>query len=205
MPRNIRDRIWRYVKPFQDSALLYGFKSGADTALAGALGQTDITAATQVMNLVLEPNNFKPYKIKKETAAGTEESFANFDKVASARQNNLIVSKAGYRPKTKRSNARGSIVYVTVNGIKYGWKFLQTSLPIQAGVIGHQPATGTETDIVFGATFPKPPRMKFVSANREDTLTTFVDPSKVDAALQAGWLMVDEGDYTAEHLKKYIG
>ena len=205
MPRNIRDRVWRFVQPFEDSDLLYGFKSGADTTLKTALGQTDIISTTPVTNLVLEANNFKPYTLKKETAAGSEQSFANYDKIATATQNGLTVAKAGYRPKVKRGNNRGRIVYVTINGVKYGWKFLSTTLPIVLGTIGVTVATGSENDIIYGATFPKPPRMKLIAASREDTLTTFVDPGAVDAASQAGWIMVNEGCHTAEHLRKFVG
>jgi hypothetical protein len=110
------------------------------------------------------------------------------------------VVKAGWDLVRARSNGRRSTtarqkaVYVTLNGVKYAWAMSKRYWNVMSGsakALGIKEVTGTETDLVFGASFPKPPRIKGSVAKGDITAKfgTFYDPSSktpADFSISAG-------------------
>lgn len=204
MPKNTNKVVWRAVKPFANLAYIYGFKGRVDSADALALGQAPITAQTAVLNLVLEANTFRPHEMRKKTAAGSKGSYVHAAKIASAKQAGYEITKKGFEPKKKKSTTLSKVLYITINSVKYGWRLTDgSSTTIDFAKLGITEATGTEADIVYGCTFPRPPRVRIVANGK--TTETFCAPDKLETAAAAGWMKSDDGLYTAEHLAALVG
>lgn len=190
MTRNTKQRELVWVKlPTPYAAIKYGFNSGADAGDKAILGQTAVTAA-DVTGLVIGANNIKPGKATKLKATGSESSFYS-DGTATA------LKAAGWkltRPKISsyRTSSRSELLYVTINGVKYGWRSAKSSgaRPAGADGLGIKSVT-TSKDVIYGCSFPKPPRATAITPDG-NSFSTFVDPSKADK-LPDGWSLAGSG------------
>lgn len=197
MPRNYnpRELVVVEIKP-SGVTLQYGFKSGlkAETDKT-ALGQFSIGDITSNVGLIIGCNNPKPAKARKKNqtsstsgtvttttfTGGSISSFVAHDAYVSAKAAQWIISA----PPDLR-NAQGA-KYVTVNGVKYGWRSPSLPSGVTAPTEDTGVATGDGNDVLcFGCSFPKPPRMKKQLAGG-NTYSSFVAPAKVDDLKTAGW------------------
>lgn len=185
MARTDRKRIV-YVTPFQGSTIKYGFGTNIDEAQGTALGHTALTANAPT-GYVFGANSPKPARASKRYATGTVSSFVDAEKIPAARAADWKIGTAYLR--RGGDSGRSKTVYVTIQGIKYAWQ-IPDDTASRIGTLenlGIRVATGAETDLVFGATTPKPPRAKKAiggEGENQTILSTFYDPSN---ALPAGW------------------
>lgn len=169
--------------PFAD--LIYAFKTIADTATSTILGHTAVTIATPVTGLIYRANHPKPKRASKTFPTEVRSSFVAPAAIAAAVAAGWNVSKAKSNGR-KSNTARQVALYVTLNGINYGWgmskKRWTNGVASSAAALGIKQIT-TENDIVFGATFPKPPRVAgFTGKNGDKRVSSFYDPSNAAAA-----------------------
>lgn len=186
------DRLRVFVEPFQGTPVKYGFPSNVDAAVATACGHQQITG--DVVGLVFGANSPKPGRASRKNAAGeSQSSFYDFAVYFQLIEDGWSVSL----PKRKRggTTARGRSVYVTVNGIKYAWNMTnrQAQRIGDLAGLGIEQATNNDTDLVFGASQPKPPSARKVEVGEggTDVISTFVDPTRADN-LPEGWSLTNE-------------
>lgn len=184
MPRTGPKRLVA-VTPFQGSPIKYGFHTNIDQAQSTQLGHAPVN--TFAAGFVFGANAPKPARARKKFASGVVSSFISAGSVASARSQNWTIGKGRYR--TGGSTPKGKTVYVTIGGVKYGWIMPNSTAQRMGGSLaslGIREAQSTDKDIVFGASYPKPPQASrsVNSASGTSTLRTFYDPS---VTLPAGW------------------
>lgn len=192
MPKNFRDRDLVYVilGPATGN-LRYGFSTGLRSSLRGQFGQIAIVGTSNVQNLVIGANAPKPARASKLLASGYEGSYC-------AHGNRGRLKQSGYkitRPKVRLPGAGrfSDPVYVTINGIKYAW-----NIPNDAGLnragLGIKAAGRDDSDLVWGASFPKPAIAAVQSgANLADRHSSFVDPTN-EGNLPANYAIVKTRD-----------
>lgn len=190
MARNTKPRQLVWVKmPAPVADIKYGFNSGADAGDRGILGQTPVTS-DGLTGLVIGANNIKPGKATKTKPTGTESSFYAHDKRQELRSAGWTLTSPKIR--TKRASKRSDLLYVTINGVKYGWSSAKaTTQPADSAKLGIKAVKSTDVDVIYGCSFPKPPRAKTQIGNGS-SYSIFVDPSKADA-LPDGWALVGNG------------
>lgn len=167
------------------AGLTYAFKTIADGATSTILGHTEVTIATPITGLIYKANHPKPKRASKTFAASVKSSFVAPAAIAAAVAAGWNVSKAKSNGR-KNNTARQVALYVTVNGINYGWGMSKqrwtNGVSSSAAALGIRQIT-TETDIVFGASFPKPPHVNgFTGKNGDKRVSSFFDPSNAAAA-----------------------
>jgi hypothetical protein len=218
MPRNYTNGFSAYVTLKSETyTLKYGYKCRLqrDTAL-GTLGITKIEPAAVtsalMQNFVLGCNSPKPARAAKAFAAATdghESSFVSTDSMTAARADGWKLSMGvSFRPAVSTDNTQ--TYYVTINGVKYGWA--SSRLPsamatlVDITQVGPKLATKDDTDLVYGCSFPKPPKAVKILNDGADRCETFRDPSVV--TLPAGWKPANgrgkSGIYTLEHFKTKV-
>lgn len=175
-----------YVTPFRGSSIKYGFATNIDQTQGNQLGHTDVSAGIPT-GYVFGANSPKPARASKRYATGTVSSFVDADQVAAARAQNWKIGTG--RLRRGGSSGRSKTVYVTLGGINYAWQMPDDTAARIGSLasLGIREATGAETDLVFGATTPKPPRAKKAiggTGESQTIISTFYDPS---ASLPAGW------------------
>lgn len=189
------------VKPFIGTTLKYGFLTNVKESIRTELGQVrvDRTQAATTTGLVIGANAPKPARASKYEVAsqGTVSSF-----VDAVRVSRLPSGWTVGRPKVRRGSQspKTHAVYVTIRGIKYAWRIpKETWVKIggAAAALGIKLATSNDKDLVFGASFPTPPKVGKIMTSGNgglDHISTFCDPSKVDN-LPAGWSTIrDSGE-----------
>lgn len=180
------------VTPFASSPIKYGFNTNIDQAQSTQLGQVGVN--TFASGFVLGANAPKPARARKRFASGVVSSFISAGSVTAARTAGWSVGKGSYR--AGGSSAKGKVVYVTIAGIKYGWNMPNTTAQRIGGALaqlGIREGRTTDKDIVFGASYPVPPKASraVASSGGSSTLTTFYDPTVV---LPAGWRAAGKKD-----------
>jgi hypothetical protein len=176
-----------HVQPIQGLQIRYGFATNIDQAQSTQLGHTALTGAAP-NGYVFGANSPKPARASRRFATGTVTSYISSTVIQQARTQGWAVGKAKLR---RASNtAKSQTCLVTFRGIKYAWQMpKETAQKIGSlQALGIRLATAADTDLVFGANSPKPPR-----ATRrvgEDQISTFYDPS---TTLPADWSAVAEG------------
>jgi hypothetical protein len=168
------------------AGIIYGFRTTIKEAEGGILGHTALTAATPVTGLIFKANSPKPRRASKTFSTGTSSSYIAPAAITAAVAAGWDIVKA--KSNGRKSNSRFQIVvYVTINGVKYAWAMRKTQLALLAdnlSALGIKKATGDETDLVFGASFPKPPRIRSVITTgaagntTSQSSNTFYDPSQ---------------------------
>lgn len=181
-----RDLVW--VTPFGGSSIKYGFLTNAPAATRTACGHNAI-AADYPTGLVIGANAPKPGRASKRTATGTNGSFYDIGQRATLRTDGWSLTY----PKIRRGStgANSNAVYVNLGSIKYAWRMPKTTYTKVGGdraVLGIEDATSNDTDLVWGASYPKPPKASKVEVGADGTnvISTFVDTSAVDS-LPDGW------------------
>lgn len=184
------------------AGLHYAFKTSIKESESTALGHTALTANSPLAGVIYRANAPKPPKATKRLADGsTSTSFIDDGAYISAAAAGwqLIPSKrsGGRRRKTRRT----TVVYVTVNGVKYAWNIRDTLLAkaqSSLSALGVKVAT-KDTDCVFGAAFPQPPKVKIFTTQgaEEITFQTYFDPSN-EESLSVNY-ETTSGRYTLDH------
>ncbi len=173
--------------------------SDADGAV---LGHQAVDVTTPVANLAFGVNYPKPRKATRVRSTGYTSSFVAPSALVTATAAGWDISKA--KSKGRKSNTSLQVVvYVTVNGLKYAWGMSRRAwakVKANAPKFGIREATDADTDLIFGAQFPKPPRVaSSITSGRGDSakslkVTTFCDPSNLDQ-IPRGFSIID-GQYT---------
>ncbi len=184
-----------YVKPFSSATILYGFKTNVRQSTSTECGHIAVDPDNLPNNLVFGANAPKPGRATRQTTTGSESSFYDISKYGALKQNGYSLSRPSYR--LRSSGRRSYTTYVTIGanesgagGVKYAWnmpKSLYDQIEGELTALGIRVADGSETDLVFGASSPKPPKASKVilEGTGSKTLSTFYDPSK--SALPEGW------------------
>ena len=170
--------------PYAD--ITYAFRTTIKETEGTVLGHVALTAATPVAGLIFKANSPKPKRASKTFATGTSSSFIAEAAITAATAAGWDIAKA--KANGRKSNSRFQIVvYVTINNVKYAWAMKKSQLKLLAdnfAALGITKATGKEIDLVFGASFPKPPRIRSITTSGAEGNTisqssnTFYDPSK---------------------------
>jgi hypothetical protein len=177
------------VKPFANAGIVYGFKTNVNDAVRAALGHTPVDLANAPATLVIGANSPKPGRATKRTADEYNSSFYDYENYGTLRADGWAASLPNRRRGSVGANSRA--VYVTVNTVKYAWKMpigLYDALAATRSQLGITDATSNDTDLVWGASFPKPTRVSatIVGTGGTNVLSTFCDPTRLDN-LPAGW------------------
>lgn len=192
MARNIGERELRYVS--LDLAgitgIKYCFRSGLKESLKDNFGQTNVTSQVNVDKLIFEANNIKPAKASVFTqGTGYEGSFCSTNKVKTLKADGAQVTRAKYRPQALSGRANSNLYYVTINGLKFGYRVVAAagSMPTDfASVTGMTLATGNDV-VIMGASFPRLGQLKYLDSATGVVLSFLCDPAKYDNALPDGW------------------
>jgi hypothetical protein len=177
----------------------YGFRTTVKESTGTILGHQVLDASTPVAGLLFKANSPKPRRASRRTATGLESSFVAPSAVVAAIAAGFDITKA--KPNGRKGFSQFQIpVYVTVNNIKYAWgmrKAQKAKLGANLAAMGIREATGAEQDLVFGASFPKPPRATSVvtSKNGSVSSTSFIDPSNLEQL--ASKFSIQDGQFTA--------
>jgi hypothetical protein len=163
----------------------YGFRTTLNTSHSSVLGHQVLDATTPVMGLIFKANHPKPKRASKTFATGTNSSFIAPSAIAGAIAAGWDIVKAKSNGRKSKSTFQIP-VYVTINGVKYAWgmkKSQKAKLGANMAALGIKEVVGTEQDLVFGASFPKPPRVQSVTVSGRGagatsvSSNTFYDPS----------------------------
>lgn len=195
-------RRMAHVQPFTGSTLRYGFKTNVEPKIGTEAGHKIITA-TAIPGLVIGANAPKPARgTKTRVTGGRIQTFSTF--VDAAKRNSLPSGWTVARPKVRRGRqtSKTVIAYVTIQGVNYAWnlpKDTYNKIKGQIPILGIKIATSADKNLVFGASYPKPPKAGTTLASSGggiDNISTFVDPSALDR-LPANWSpLKDDGSET---------
>jgi hypothetical protein len=181
-----------HVVPYTSSTIKYGFFTNADGSTQTALGHTAITGAYPT-GLVLGANAPKPGRATRFRATGVESSFVSATARTTAVAAGWKVSPG--RVRNGASSTKSKTVYVTVESNKIAWKmpqFLYAKISTDMAALGILDATSADLDLVFGARYPRLPRVGKIEVPQSGApskLTTFCDPDALDT-LPEGWTTV---------------
>jgi hypothetical protein len=188
------------------AGIKYGFRTTVKESTSTILGHQALDVSTPVTGLIFKANSPKPRRASRRTATGLESSFIAPSAVAAATAAGFDITKA--RPNGRKSITQFQIpVYVTVNGIKYAWGMRRTQkakLGANFGALGIKEANGSEQDLVFGASFPKPPRAESIVTSKDGSISssTFYDPT--NQAQVVGKFRTEDGQYTAASWADFV-
>jgi hypothetical protein len=161
------------VVPFMGSSLKYGFHTNIDQAQSTQLGHAPVNTRS-VPGFIYGANAPKPARARKRFASGVVSSFWS-------------VGKGRFR--TGGNTPKGKVVYVTISGVKYGWVMPNTTAQRMGGSLaqlGIRTSTSQDKDIVFGASYPTPPKAsRPMAGGTGSVISTFYDSS---VNLPPGWL-----------------
>lgn len=185
------DRRLVAVNPFAASTIFYGFLTNVDPSVSAALGHLDITG-TYPLGLVIGANAPKPPRASRERPTGVESSFVDSTVISAARAAGWKIRSGKIR--LGSSSIKSKTVYVSDGTVKYAWNMPLTTYNRVGAVradLGIIDATPADDDLVFGASYPKMPRVatKEFGTGGVDIISTFCDPQKLNA-LPAGWFSV---------------
>ena len=196
------------VAPYADHH--YVFRSPIKESEGAILGHVLVTASTAVAGLIFKANHPKPKRASKTFATGTTTSYIAPAAIAAAIAAGWDIVKA--KSNGRKSASRFQVpVYVTIGTVKYAWAMKKTQLAkLSANLeaLGIKKATGEEQDLVFGASFPKPPRIRSIAtigkgdAATAAISTTFYDPSQ--KKIPADFAITSSGQYTAADWADFV-
>lgn len=185
-PRGVRVPVFVEVT----GSIKYGFQASPNsTPYRNALGHT---AYTNQAGVFFGANSPKPNRATKtigaagQVAAHTVGSFCDSSKIDTLRADNWIITRTGRRRGLKTSG-RSRTVYVEMPGDwNYAWNITADDVDLAAD-LGFAQATAATENLVWGVSYPKPPRAsrRMAGANH----SSFIRPqaSVIDAAIGAGW------------------
>jgi len=198
MPRNYTKGTPAFVviKHGEGTNVKYGFKCRLQKEgnyLELGITKSPTIDAAFLQDFVLGCNSPKPNRAtKRETTDthGYESSFISTANIADAKKKGWKIARSKV-PQAPSNTTLSHTCYVTLNGIKYAWQ----AAKVPAGVTVAYDAIGVkivaagakESGLIWGATFPKPPRAEIEIKIGESisNFSTFADPAKFP--LPAGW------------------
>lgn len=183
----------------------YGFMTNIDEAESAQLGQFPgrtggENSGSYIDKLIIGANAPQPPRMTKKTLAYSVSSYVSYDKITQAVGNGWTKGKeTTYRG--ARQTKLSKLVFVTIRGIKYAWRMRteqHAKLQPFSANIGFKDASANDIDLVYGASYPKPPTIGIVISGTDgtDSLSTFCDPVKVND-LKEGWFLIDPGNYAS--------
>ena len=184
------------VRPFAAAPILYGFKTNCKAATSTACGHTDVDYANLPATIVFGARAPKPGRASRLNTDEYESSFFDYTVYGALK----TAGWATTRPFVRRPSvsSRSITVSVSTNStggatgvIKYAWNMpiaLYNKIESELAGLGIDVPSAGDTDLVFGANSPRPPRASktVVGAGGNDILTTFVAPARFDS-LTSGW------------------
>lgn len=192
------NRILVHVKPIATGTIRYGFQTSIEDRYRTELGHVLIREGDAYpQGLVIGANAPKPPRASKKVASGTKSSYCSFDRIRAARAAGWQIGRT--RSRTARRTARSAVYYLTVRGVKYAWNLptsTATRMSNALSQLGIRQATANDVDLVYGSSFPKPPRVS-VEVGSGDSIniySTFCDPSRLDS-LPSGYTVISDGYY----------
>jgi hypothetical protein len=188
------------------------FKSNQDmTGLLVPAGLTEFTPqyGTDIINGFYEANSPKIPRVSVVVGAKKKTTFCNAATVPPQGTNS---GETQYAKKIFKSIASPTAlvvsVYVVIFGIKFAWnmpRFQYDKISADLGGLGIDIATSTdEPDLVWGATAPRPARVRKFDPNGEDggnTYTTYCSLAK-ENSLPPGWIKVGSSINVSKALLK---
>lgn len=186
-----KELVW--VKPYDGAVMKYGFRTSVDDDTKVTLGQALVLSGTYPSGFVLGANMPKPPRASKLNSSGaTETSWCSSDSITGARAAGWTVSPGRFIPGGS-STKRAKVVYVTIGGIKYAWRMpLRSYQKIGAfrNLLNIKDALDSDDDLVFGASYPKVPRVAYaLNSPVGSKVSTYCDPEVLDN-LPDGWTTV---------------
>lgn len=184
------------------SVAIYGFMTNIAEALSSELGQVKGTTGaggrTYIPQLIIGADAPKPARVVKKTIDYSVTTYVGHNKLSEALSKGWKLSKDGtYR--IARHTKRSKLVFLDIRGIQYAWRMRTeqyTKLQKYASNLGIKEAKKGDLDLVYGPSFPRPPKVGVIVAGEggTDTLSTFCEPQKLDN-LPESWFLIDPGNY----------
>ena len=168
----------------------YGFRTNVDAATSTALGHAAVTVTDNAypVGFCLGANSPKPARASKKFATGLKTSYCDATKRAEATTAGWKVGPASVRRAAETRFTQ--TVFVTFEGNKYGWRLPKAVIAkvtvAEFANLGIEVATGTEKDIIYGASIPRLPVATKENADGTTHRLRF-DPDFVDEAIAADW------------------
>jgi len=187
-----------YVPIGSDASVInYGFNTNMDAGDQTKLGHVQLNYAAVPQRLVLGANRPKPGRASKRSALEYSSSFYDASKAATLRTDGWRLSFPKFKSGKGDNGVLSKEYYVTLDGIKYAWS-LPNAVALKIGesqlsALGLSLTQINDSDYVFGARFPKPPRASKVTIgdNGKETVSTFFDPSRT--TLPDGFIQTKSG------------
>jgi hypothetical protein len=189
--------------------LKYLFRSTLKDSLHNNFGCVEVTGDfTDVTGIAFQCNSPKPARASKRTSEPEiEGAFCSYTKTAELRSDKYSIVQPINR--LRLGTTLTEVLYCGVNGLKIAWRSPKPNAEQLAEVSGYKALLGIETanandrDLVFGATFPRLPRVQKTLVDGSK-FSSFCDTTKVDDALQANWTLLDAGLYTVADLNNLL-
>jgi hypothetical protein len=208
MTRNYNPTIWGSVPVVAGTGTIkYTFRCRAPEAELETLGITPLLASeiTSVTGYAIGVNSPKPPRAKKAISGVNVSTFCDSSLISSIESEGWTVSRAK-KARNIRNSASVQTYVVTINGISYAWNLPKlpagATIPASLADMGAVPAEAGQAGLVWGASFPKPPRGTFqiTIASTTHNFSTYVSPT---ATLATGWA-VTGGNYSLDDFKAAI-
>ncbi|NET39360.1 MAG: hypothetical protein F6K19_46570 [Cyanothece sp. SIO1E1] len=172
-----------YVKPFANATIRYGFLTNIDQADGEVLGHQLVGNSTPP-GLVIGANSPKPSRASRTRTTSITSSFIDIDSIDTAKSAGWVLTKRPLR-RAGGTKLRSRTVKVDVAGVKYAWNMpldTYTAISSVRAQLGIEDATSADEDLVFGASFPKPPvagKLEFGEGG-VDRFSTFISLTSSD-------------------------
>lgn len=185
------------------------FRSTLKDSLHNDFGCVEVAADfTDVTGIVFQANSPKPARASKRTSdPEIEGAYCAYTKTATLRSDKYSIQQPINR--LRLGTTLTEILYVNINGLKIAWRSPKpnTEQTAEIGsyktVLGIETATANDRDLVFGAAFPRLPKVQKTLADGSK-FSSYCDSTKVDDALAANWTLLDAGMYTVQDLNNLL-
>lgn len=185
------------------------FRSTLKDSLHNNFGAIEVTADfTDVTGLVFQANSPKPARASKRTTdPEIEGAYCAYDKTANLRSDKYSIQQPINR--LRLGTTLTDILYCSVNGLKIAWRSPKPNAEQIAEIgsyktlLGIETATATDRDLIFGAAFPRLPKVQKTLADGSK-FSSYCDTTKVDDALAANWTLLDAGLYTVQDINNLL-
>ncbi|NCO74173.1 MAG: hypothetical protein GW856_02780 [Cyanobacteria bacterium] len=166
----------------------YAFLSGLKDTLRNDFRQTEILSNIDVAQLVFKVNNFKPPRasVYDGNTYGYEGSFCSSSAVASLKANGANITKLKFKPPALSGVSKSSLYYCTINGLKYGYRVNDLSLPSDFATATGLTLAGSNDIILMGASFPKMGQAKYIDPTTGKVKSYMCDPGSYEN-LKGNW------------------
>lgn len=194
MPGDTRVAI---VDPYAGSSIKYGFKTNVDSSFASLCGHLPLSASGTVPGIVFGANAPKPGRATRRRDSGIVDStYYSWAVLSTIRATAGVSYTSPRRRVSNRQNRRSRPVKTRIESIDYAWNMPLRTFNDLGGALaqlGVEPVTASDTNLVWGASKPKPPVASFMT-NAGRTRTTFISPTRINN-LPEGWVLVRDARY----------